>query len=149
MAVTSSSAFPMILAKGHHRRGDGARRRFLVSVTVLGSTGPLRFLVNEGELVAAVIRTALRSYAQEGRFPVLSSNLDDFLLYSANGGSNALSPVESVSFHGSRNFVLCKKLREIAMEKPQQSPSEMIGRKVNGSWKGGFNRLLSFRISSQ
>ncbi|KAL0372724.1 UNVERIFIED_CONTAM: hypothetical protein Scaly_0954000 [Sesamum calycinum] len=36
--------------------------RFLISVTVLGSAGPIRFVVNEDELVAAVIDTALKSF---------------------------------------------------------------------------------------
>lgn len=61
--------------------------RFLISITVLGSAGPIRFVVNEEELVAAVIDTALKSYAREGRLPVLGSDLNDFLLYCSNAGS--------------------------------------------------------------
>ncbi|KAL6571096.1 hypothetical protein OROGR_000646 [Orobanche gracilis] len=56
--------------------------RFLVSVTVLGSAGPIRFVVNEDELVAAVIDNALKSYAREGRLPVLGCDPNDFMLYS-------------------------------------------------------------------
>ncbi|KAM1016089.1 hypothetical protein ACFX13_046565 [Malus domestica] len=37
------------------------------SITVIGSADPIRFVVNELELVAAVIDTALKSYACEGR----------------------------------------------------------------------------------
>ncbi|CAN1152112.1 hypothetical protein LINPERHAP2_LOCUS18537 [Linum perenne] len=40
--------------------------RLLISVTVLGSAGPIRFVVREEALVAAVIDTALKSYAREG-----------------------------------------------------------------------------------
>ena len=36
-------------------------RRFLISINVLGSAGPIRFVVNEEELVAAVIDTTLKS----------------------------------------------------------------------------------------
>lgn len=61
--------------------------RFLISITVLGSAGPIRFVVNEEELVAAVIDTALKSYAREGRLPILGSDLNDFLLYCSNAGS--------------------------------------------------------------
>lgn len=60
--------------------------RILISVTFLGSTGPIRFLVNEEDLVAAVIHTALKNYAREGRLPVLGSDLNGFLLYCANSG---------------------------------------------------------------
>lgn len=55
--------------------------RFLISITVLGSAGPIRFVVNEEELVAAVMDTALKSYAREGRLPVLGSDLNNFVLY--------------------------------------------------------------------
>lgn len=62
-------------------------KRFLITVTVLGSAGPLRFVVKEEELVATVIETALRSYAREGRYPALGSDLNSFFLYCANAGS--------------------------------------------------------------
>lgn len=60
--------------------------RLLISVTVMRSAGPIRFVVGERELVASVIDTALKSYAREGRLPVLGSNLDDFFLYCPNAG---------------------------------------------------------------
>jgi hypothetical protein len=60
--------------------------RLLVTVTVYGSAGPLRFLINEGEMVSGVVRTALKTYAREGRLPILGTDLDEFLLYHANGG---------------------------------------------------------------
>ncbi|KAI8000385.1 hypothetical protein LOK49_LG09G01449 [Camellia lanceoleosa] len=66
----------------------------LVIITVLGSAGPIRFIVHEGKLVAAVIETALKSYAREGRLPMLGSNLNDF---------------EAIEAIGVRNFMLCKK----------------------------------------
>lgn len=55
--------------------------RLLISITVVGSAGPIRFVVNEKELVANVIDTAMKNYAREGRLPVLGSNLNDFVLY--------------------------------------------------------------------
>lgn len=83
--------------------------RFLISVSVLGSAGPIRFVVRDGEPVSSVIDTALRSYAREGRRPVLGSDLNDFLLYCANAGSDILGLDQTVGSAGSRNFVLCKK----------------------------------------
>lgn len=71
--------------RGGGKRG-GASHRFLISVTVLGSAGPIRFLVNEGEMVATVISVALKSYAREGRLPVLGSDFNNFLLYSGCDG---------------------------------------------------------------
>ncbi|CAL5345564.1 unnamed protein product [Camellia sinensis] len=58
-------------------KGDN---RLLVIITVLGSAGRIRFIVHEGELVAAVMETAIKSYAREGRLSVLGSNLNDFFL---------------------------------------------------------------------
>ncbi|KAG1334700.1 hypothetical protein COCNU_03G008190 [Cocos nucifera] len=124
---------------GGGNRG-GASNRFLITVTVLGSSGPIRFLVNEGEVVATVISTALKSYAREGRLPVLGSDFNNFLLYS---GSDALSPWESIDSRGTRNFVLCKK--EGVVDEPA---SQVLGRKGSGSWRTWLNKSLSFRISS-
>lgn len=57
------------------------KRRLLISINVMGSAGPIRFVVNEEELVAAVIETTLKSYAREGRLPVLGSDNNAFCLY--------------------------------------------------------------------
>ena len=58
--------------------------KLLISITVLRSAGPIRFVVSEDELVVAVIDTALKSYARNGQLPVLRSNLNDFFLYCPN-----------------------------------------------------------------
>ncbi|XVF71436.1 hypothetical protein PTKIN_Ptkin12aG0037200 [Pterospermum kingtungense] len=62
--------------------------RFLITINVVGSAGPLRFLVNEDDLVSAVIDVALKSYAREGRLPVLGLDPNKFLLYCANAESD-------------------------------------------------------------
>ncbi|KAL8473198.1 hypothetical protein ACS0TY_030139 [Phlomoides rotata] len=59
-------------SKGNH---------LLISVTVLGSIRQIQFVVNEEEIVAVVIDTALKSYVHEGRESVLESNLDNFIMY--------------------------------------------------------------------
>lgn len=74
--------------KGAGAQGEKGGSRFLISVTVLGSAGPIRFVVKEKELVAAVIDTALKLYAREGRLPVLGTVPDEFLLYCPNYGSD-------------------------------------------------------------
>lgn len=69
--------------------------RFLISVTFLGSAGPIRFVVNEDELVAAVIDTALKSYAREGRLPILGSDLNTFMLYCPIAGTEGILLITS------------------------------------------------------
>jgi len=120
--------------------------RFLVTVNVLGSAGPLRFVVNENDLVAAVIDTALKSYAREGRLPVLGSDVNDFVLYCSDAGFDALNPKESIGSHGGRNFVLCKKQRQPQMT---DGRSEMIAQKRGGSWKAWLNKPFSKIILSR
>lgn len=63
------------------KRGVVKGNRILISVTFLGSPGPIRFVANEGDLVAAVIDTALKCYAREGRLPILGSDFNDFIFY--------------------------------------------------------------------
>ncbi|KAG9449518.1 hypothetical protein H6P81_009483 [Aristolochia fimbriata] len=135
-----------LLQKPRKQHGAKIGGRLLITVNVLGSAGPLRFLVNEGELVAAVIDTALRSYAREGRLPILGSDLNNFLLYSANaGGADALSPWEAIGSRGARTFLLCKKQQQ--QDSDEATPT-VIGRKGSGSWKSWINKSLSFKISS-
>ncbi|KAL4318917.1 hypothetical protein GQ457_18G023050 [Hibiscus cannabinus] len=136
----------MLLYKQKKSQGPKGNR-LLISVTVLGSAGPIRFVVNEEELVAAVIDTALKSYAREGRLPVLGSNLNDFFLYCPSAGSEALSSWESIGSQGSRNFMLCKKPRAEKVENDGKS-AESITRKSPGNWKAWFNKSLSLKISS-
>ncbi|KAG6396737.1 hypothetical protein SASPL_142894 [Salvia splendens] len=119
--------------------------RFLISVTFLGSAGPIRFVVKEEELVAAVIDTALKSYAREGRLPILGSDLNNFMLYCPIAGTEALSPWETIGSMGVRNFVLCKKPET---EKAKATESEKLPRKGSGSWKSWFNKSLNSKISS-
>lgn len=120
--------------------------RFLISVTVLGSAGPIRFVVNEEELVAAVIDTALKSYAREGRLPILGSDLNNFMLYCPIGGTEALSPWETIGSVGFRNFMLCKKPQAEKSIDGEGSPAAM-SRKGNGSWKSWFHKSLNLKIS--
>ncbi|KAF4364230.1 hypothetical protein F8388_000182 [Cannabis sativa] len=91
------------------------KRLMLISVTFIGSSGPMKLLVDEDELVVSVIRTALKCYAQQQRRPVLGSNVHDFVLYYPNFDS--LSPLDKIGSKGnvSGNFVLYKKQEEKSM----------------------------------
>ncbi|GER44661.1 hypothetical protein STAS_21563 [Striga asiatica] len=124
--------------------------RFLISVTVLGSAGPIRFVVNEDEVVAAVIDTALKSYAREGRLPILGSDLNNFILYCPVSGTEALSPWETIGSFGLRNFMLCKKPQtENSIGGSVKSSAPIaINRKGSGSWRAWFNKSLNLKISS-
>lgn len=152
LLYSSLAPLPHKLRKDHQQQQQGVGNkgggaRLLITVNVLGSAGPLRFLVNEEELVAVVIQTTLRSYAREGRLPVLGSDLNNFLLYCANSGSDALSPWETIGSCGIRNFLMCKK-QAVTGAPESQPPSQVIGRKRSGSWKAWLNRSLNFKISS-
>ncbi|XP_073066103.1 uncharacterized protein At4g22758-like [Primulina eburnea] len=120
--------------------------RFLISVTVLGSAGPIRFVVNEEDLVAAVIETTLKSYGREGRLPVLGSDLNNFMLYCSFSGTEALSPWENIGSVGVRNFMLCKKPQTENAVEGEKAPS--LSRKAAGSWKTWFHKSMSRKISS-
>ncbi|GMJ09655.1 hypothetical protein like AT1G70780 [Hibiscus trionum] len=137
----------MVLYKQKKTQGPKGVR-ILVSITVLGSAGPIRFVVNEEELVSSVIDTALKAYAREGRRPVLGSGIDDFFLYCPSAGSDALNPWETIGSLGARNFMLCKKLRSEKME-DDGKPAEATTRKGNGNWKAWINKSLNLKISSQ
>ena len=65
----------MLLSKRNKNQSVGKANRLLISINVLGSAGPIRFVVCEDELVAAIIDTALKSYAREGSLPILGSDL--------------------------------------------------------------------------
>ncbi|KAI5677854.1 hypothetical protein M9H77_08804 [Catharanthus roseus] len=135
----------MLLQKKKNQAAKG--NRLLISITVLGSAGPIRFVVNEDELVAAVIDTALKSYAREGRLPVLGSDLNNFVLYCPSAGTEALSSWETIGSIGVRNFMLCKKPQT---EKPNgdEKQTPLTTRKSSGNWKAWFNKSLSLKIYS-
>ncbi|XP_068345384.1 uncharacterized protein [Pyrus communis] len=139
----------MLLDKNRKNENIAKGNRLLISVTVVSSAGPIRFLVNEQELVAAVIDTTLKSYAREGRLPVLGSNINDFLLYCPNTRPDGLSPWETIGAQGGvRNFMLYKK--PVKMENDETPAAAAITRKGSGrTWKAWINKKsLNLKISS-
>ncbi|MFQ6648930.1 hypothetical protein Gotur_021875 [Gossypium turneri] len=67
------------MVHNEQKKNQGCKgNKLLISVSVLGSSGPIRFVVNEGELVGTVIDIALKSYAREGRYLFLDRILMSF-----------------------------------------------------------------------
>ncbi|XP_009586821.1 uncharacterized protein At4g22758-like [Nicotiana tabacum] len=119
--------------------------RLLITVNVLGSAGPLRFVVSENDKVAVVVNTALKQYAREGRLPILSSNVNDFFLYTTNAGIDALGPLDSIGLVGVRNFILCKKQKQPLMTEGRANGIAQNGKK---GWKAWLTKSFSFKIHS-
>lgn len=132
--------------EGRKGRRKGESNRLLIAVTVPGSAGQIRFVVREKEMVGAVIGTVLKCYAREGRLPVLGSDFNEFVLYSAFDGFDALNPVETIGSIGGRNFVLCKK-QGLAGEEKRETSEKEAGKKGKLGLKAWLNKSLSFRVS--
>ncbi|KAF8080495.1 hypothetical protein N665_0939s0007 [Sinapis alba] len=122
------------------------KKKLLVSVKVLGSVGPIRFLANEDDKVSSVINTALKTYARQGRIPVLGFDVNNFIFYSISAGFNTLNPQEKIGSMDETNFLLCKKERE-PLEKVE-GRRESKAREGDG-WKNRLRRsLLGYKHKS-
>ncbi|ERM97625.1 hypothetical protein AMTR_s00130p00016510 [Amborella trichopoda] len=129
-----SSPSPFSPTKQTFRKKNQVANLMLISINVQESTGPLRFLVRVDDTVGSVIDTALRSYAREGRLPVLGTNFNNFYLHCANSEFKALSPVEPIGMHGGRNFVLCKKQQQEHIDEEHQQQGRRGGM-LKRHWK--------------
>ncbi|CAL5213976.1 unnamed protein product [Lathyrus oleraceus] len=137
-----------MLMNKHKKNQNANAKRLLISINVFGSAGPIRFVVKEEELVAAVIDTALKSYAREGRLPVLGGDIRTFALYCPLVGSDALSPWDTIGSVGARNFMLCKKPQATTGDEAANGTgTEVVSRSRGGSWKAWFNKSLNLKIS--
>ena len=137
----------MLLYKQKKNQSVGKDNRFLISINVLGSVGLIRFIVNKDEHAATVIDTTLKSYACEGRLPILDSNL--------NNSSIAPMPNQMLWICGRLLAVMvvgmsccvkshnCRKTIEVGVERRAGMP-----RKGSGSWKAWTNKSLNLKISS-
>ncbi|CAF1998037.1 hypothetical protein Bca4012_078294 [Brassica carinata] len=115
--------------------------RFLVSISFLGSAGPIRFVVKEDETVSNVIDYALKCYAREGRLPLLGSDSSFFLLYSPYYAVEAFNPWGKIGSTGLRNFVLSKNLGGSV-------DTTTTIRKTSGKWKAWLNKSLGLMVPS-
>ncbi|KAL9994601.1 hypothetical protein Hdeb2414_s0016g00474501 [Helianthus debilis subsp. tardiflorus] len=105
-------------------------KRLLITVNVAGSSGPLRFVVNDDDKVSTVIDSSLKLYARGGRLPILGSDFNNFILY-ASDAESALSSSEEIGSCGGRNFVLyTKKNNQVT-----KASSRMITRQHSRRWK--------------
>ncbi|KAI3785210.1 hypothetical protein L1987_44324 [Smallanthus sonchifolius] len=104
--------------------------RLLITVNVAGSSGPLRFVVNDDDKVSTIIDSSLKLYARGGRLPILGSDFKNFILYASDAGS-ALNSSEEIGSCGGRNFVLYRKKNNQVPE----ARSRMITRHNSGRWK--------------
>jgi len=136
-----------MLLYNKQKKNQAKGNRILISVTVLGSAGPIRFVAFEEDLVASVIDTALKCYAREGRLPLLGSDFNDFLLYCPMVGPEALSTWNAIGSLGARNFTLCRKPEEKKVD--ERSNASTINRaRKGGSLKAWINKSFSLKVSS-
>lgn len=120
--------------------------QFLLTITVNGSSGPIRFLVNEDDTVGKVIDKAVKKYANEGRLmDVLGSDLNKLGLRCVNSSYDALSPWDTIGQAGCRNFILYKEEKE----DDSKSTKEDLERKGSGNWKKLVIRSLGFKVTSR
>ncbi|KAL6587797.1 hypothetical protein OROMI_000775 [Orobanche minor] len=105
-----------------------SNNRFLITINVFGSPGPIRFVVNGEDDAERVIGTALKHYSKEGRLPILGSDINSFFLYPANDGFEALKPCEGIGSYGVRSFILCKKQGELQTIEPKSQPHLIDGK---------------------
>ncbi|XP_062107524.1 uncharacterized protein LOC133818581 isoform X1 [Humulus lupulus] len=129
-----------------HSQSQTQKKRLLITVNVLGSAGPMRFVVNEEDLVGSVIDYALKSYAREGRLPILGTDSDHFFLYCANSGSDPLNPSAKIG-SGVRNFMLCKKQRQL-LQLTDRKSSDLIAQKGISCWKAWLNNPFTSKLMS-
>ncbi|CAH2045884.1 unnamed protein product [Thlaspi arvense] len=121
--------------------------RFLVSISFLGSAGPIRFVVKEDETVANVIDYALKCYSREGRLPLLRSDPSFFLLYCPYSAAEAFNPWGKIGSTGSRNFVLSKKSESQNLGDSVETTTTTT-RKTSGKWKVWLNKSLGLMVPS-
>ncbi|GLJ26506.1 hypothetical protein SUGI_0512550 [Cryptomeria japonica] len=137
------------MLKKNQGKGNEANR-LLVTINVLGSAGPLRFLASSDDPVQKLIETALKSYAREGRLPVFGHNAKQFELHCANSGyGQALEPSQITGALGTRNFLLCKKNDSKLEQEEEKVTSASHHHQKTNLWKNWLSTMSSgFGISS-
>ncbi|KAJ7294788.1 hypothetical protein O6H91_Y232400 [Diphasiastrum complanatum] len=81
--------------------------KVLVTVTVLGTIGPLRMLLEGDTAVNNVIKATLDEYAREGRLPFIGFDCTRFELHLSQFSLQAIPRHACIKDLGTRSFVLC------------------------------------------
>nr|KAJ0209617.1 hypothetical protein LSAT_V11C400213980 [Lactuca sativa] len=76
--------------KKQKTKNNNHDNRLLITVNVVGSSGPLRFVVKKNDKVSTVIDSSLKLYARGGRLPVLGSDVKNFMFYALIEGSGVV-----------------------------------------------------------
>ncbi|KAL9252855.1 hypothetical protein AKJ16_DCAP01867 [Drosera capensis] len=141
----------MLMGKNKKAGAAGKGKRILITVNVIGSAGPMRFVVDERETVRLVIDMVLRSYAREGRLPVLGSDVDGFVMFCPGAESDALSPCEAIGAKGFRTFMLCKKPQPVKSRGGDNTATgkhdTVLARRETGSWESWTNKSVSLKVA--
>lgn len=106
--MKKSALEKMVLQKNRNKgtyedQKTKSNNRFLISINIQGSSGPIKFVVNEKDLVSGVIDTVLKCYAREGRLPVMGFDATRFLLYCASAGFDHFDGMFCLPFW--KNFI--------------------------------------------
>ncbi|XP_050907716.1 uncharacterized protein LOC127121179 [Lathyrus oleraceus] len=114
--------------------------RILISINIVGSSGPLTFVVNEDDIVCDVIGKTLKFYARQERLPALKSDVSDYVLHCSNDVSDALGPSEPIGSFRTRKFVLSE--NQASSTKTEEAGSK--GR--NSRWKSFSFKKFCFAL---
>ncbi|CAK8538114.1 unnamed protein product [Lathyrus sativus] len=117
--------------------------RILISINIVGSSGPLKIVVNKNDIVCDVIDKALKFYASQGRLPALKSDVSDYVLHCSNGvlDGAALNPSEPIGSFKTRKFLLSE--NQASSTKTEEKAGS---KRRNCSWKSFSFKKFRFAL---
>lgn len=139
--VSSPSLFPSSPnIYSNEMKGYDKEAKVVVSVTVEGSTGPVRTMVKLGSTVEDTISHVVNKYREEGRSPKIDSNVpSSFQLYLSYFSLQGLDKSEVIGNVNSRSFYLRKSNGESSTLNSSESDHDLakrglpsfVARKIN------------------
>ncbi|KAL3693349.1 hypothetical protein R1sor_007000 [Riccia sorocarpa] len=126
-ALSAKNSLSQLLKNSQGRSADVSR--MLLMVTVAGSVGPLKVLVDGDATAQTVLRAALQVYVREGRLPVLGLDSSWFDLHAGHITFNdALEPNQPIRPLNARNFVMVRRQtqREEVIENKKPKPTSWL-----------------------
>ncbi|KAL0431408.1 UNVERIFIED_CONTAM: hypothetical protein Sradi_0766800 [Sesamum radiatum] len=138
-----------LLRKLKKKKGDDDKNskenRFLITINVFGSAGPIRFVVNEDETAQGYQQNPFSQFTSSNagglvilEVPFLHEMMFSVLLFAV------LKLSEVIGSRGVRNFVLCRNQSKPHMT---EARSQLINRK-GSRWRAWFQKSLTFKILS-